>query len=101
MRSTGLAGRGRPQGSLRPLQTTWFANGPQLVPEMATAEIVSGAEEAFWGLIRPDQPASLFTRQCGRRDGTLHQRPGRNAHRKVSPRAFAAFTDLAQKSFSS
>src|SRR5262245_47928201 len=81
-------------------KTTWFANGPQPVPEMATAETVSEAEEAFRGVIRPDQPASLATRQCGRRDGTLHQRQDATPAAKQA-HAFAAFTDLAQKSFSS
>ncbi len=57
---TGLAGRGRPHGSLRP-----FANGPQPGPEMATAETASEAEEAFpRGVIRPDQPASM-TEEAG------------------------------------
>ena len=37
-------------------KTTWFANGPQAVPEMATADTAGEAQEAFKGVIRPDQP---------------------------------------------
>src|SRR5215813_3864645 len=37
-------------------KTTWFADAPQAVPELATADAVGEAEEAFKGVIRPDQP---------------------------------------------
>jgi len=47
---TGLAGRGQPRTvRFARCKTTWFASGPQPVPEMATAETVSEAEEAFRG----------------------------------------------------
>ena len=39
-------------------KTTWFAKGEQAVPEMATAEAASEAEEAFRGVICPDHQAS-------------------------------------------
>ena len=39
-------------------KTTWFAKGERAVPEMATAEAASEAEEAFRGVIRPDHQAS-------------------------------------------
>ena len=46
----GLAGRGQPRTvRFARCKTTWFASGPQPVPEMATAETVSEAEEAFRG----------------------------------------------------
>ena len=46
----GLAGRGGPYGSLRPLQSTWFANGSQPAPEMAIAGDQNEAEGAFTGV---------------------------------------------------
>jgi predicted Zn finger-like uncharacterized protein len=52
---TSLGAAGRTVRCAR-CKTTWFANGPQAVPEMATADTAGEAQEAFKGVIRPDQP---------------------------------------------
>ena len=84
----GLAGRGGRTVRCARCKITWFANGEQAVPEMATAEAASEAEEAFRGVIRPDHRANTAGKQPIRRlprPITPPQRPNR-AKRRLPPR---------------
>ena len=59
MRRTGLAGHGRPRFVAPVAKPPDLPMPSKPSPEMATAETASEAEEAFTGVIRPDQPASM------------------------------------------